>query len=134
MEHKKYGRKGQRPSEVLTSDRIAQSLITRFLKSYKDPNRLLEIFPSFKKRVTVVSSPEEVHIRPRDLEDEYFKKNKLEKYYLMHNNRMMTFFDDGSKIQEKENIEMFWEVSTRATNKKIMTITHIWVFIAQGGK
>lgn len=134
MEHKRYGRDGQRPSEVLTSDRTAQSMINRFLKSYKDPNRFLEIFPSFKERVTVVSSPEEVQIHPRDLEDEYFKKNELVKYYLMHNNRMMTFFDDGSKIQEKEDLEIFWEVSTRANNKKLMTITHIWVFNTQGGK
>lgn len=134
MENKKYGKNRQRPSEVLTSERTAQSMITRFLKSYKDPNRFLEIFPSFKKRVTVVSSPEEVQIRPRDLEDEYFKKSELVKYYLMHNNRMMTYFDDGSKIQEKEDLEIFWEVSTRANNKKLMTITHIWVFNTQGGK
>lgn len=133
MENKKYGRNGQRPSEVLTSERTAQSMITRFLKSYKDPNRFLEIFPSFKKRVTVISNPEEVQIRPRDLEEEYFEKNKLVKFHLMHNNRMMTFFDDGSKIQEKEDLEIFWEVSTRANNKKLMTITHIWVFNTHEG-
>jgi hypothetical protein len=47
---------------------------------------------------------------------------------------MMTYFDDGSKIQDEENLEIFWEVSTRANNKKLMTITHIWAFNTQGGK
>jgi hypothetical protein len=134
LEDKKYGRNEQRPSEILTSAKTAQAMIDRFLRNYKDPNRFLDIFPSFKKRVNVLSGPDEIKVRPRNLEDEYFKKNELLKYYLMRDNRMMAFLDNGSKIKERENLEIFWEVSTRANNKELQTVTHIWVFHTKGGE
>ena len=132
MAQNPIGRDYQRPSKIMTSEKMARSMIQKFIKSYKDPNRLKEIFPSFKERVKVIGNSEEVEIRPRYLDEDYFKKNKLVKYYRMECNKMMAFFDKNSKPLDAEKIEIFYEVSSMLTNQKLKTISYIWVFEKNG--
>ncbi|HEC40389.1 hypothetical protein LCGC14_0616400 [marine sediment metagenome] len=103
--------------------------LNNFVKQYRDPNKLAEAFPSFKKRVRKVTDLDEIPRIPQELIRITEEKTLFQiiKWYSTLDGRTETFFDDGSPLPKISEMQIISQVTSMISKDETKIYTNTWI-------
>jgi hypothetical protein len=107
----------------------AQSLLKRFSKQYRDPSILVEILPTFKKRVKRLVKVKDVPRMPEGYPARVRKhgQSHLLKWYSLRNGKMISYYDDGSPLPDTSELHIVSQTTIEVWENETSTQSNTWV-------
>lgn len=106
-----------------------QKLLRSFVKQYRDPTRLAEIFPRFKKRVKRIRDISKIPPLPDGFAQTTHgrKRSRLIKWYSTRNGQMLSYYDDGSRLPDTSKLRLIWQTTAEATEEIAVIEIDTWI-------
>lgn len=103
--------------------------LKNFVKQYRDPNKLAEAFPSFKKRVRKITDLNDIPRIPRELIIITEEKPPFQiiKWYSTLDGRTESFFDNGSPLPKISEMHIVSQVTSMISIDKTKIYTNTWI-------